>query len=263
MTPPRSTWPAIWPNAAEAGRQRTGVNGPLQRYFMPMEMVAKQVVSGGSRASLTAPAGPAGAARMRRRDPAPRITSTARIGPWALEPRRGRGGAGRHGRGRVRKPGLRRQRLRDRQDRINPYEGLDVRGKIIVVAGLPPELAAVQAAGGRAGAAPMRRIRWARPARIIGPRTVRRRNGALAVVGNRQLPAVDRPGQPRGRRPAAALRSTAQLPGGQIPDAQACPARRRLPPDRSDQCHLSGREAHRLPGVLRRRGEREAGLLRA
>ena len=33
--------------------------------------------------------------------------------------------------------------------KINPYEGLDVKGKIVVVAGLPAELAAQQAAAGR------------------------------------------------------------------------------------------------------------------
>ena len=33
--------------------------------------------------------------------------------------------------------------------KVNPYEGLDVKGKIIVVAGLPAELAAQQAAAGR------------------------------------------------------------------------------------------------------------------
>src|ERR1039458_2204602 len=35
--------------------------------------------------------------------------------------------------------------------KINPYEGLDVKGKIIVVAGLPPELAAQQGGGGGRG----------------------------------------------------------------------------------------------------------------
>ena len=34
---------------------------------------------------------------------------------------------------------------------INPYEGLDVKGKIVVIAGLPPEIAAQQAAAGRGG----------------------------------------------------------------------------------------------------------------
>jgi len=40
------------------GGSATGVNGPLQPYFMPMEMVARQVVPAQSKASLTAP--PAG-----------------------------------------------------------------------------------------------------------------------------------------------------------------------------------------------------------
>ena len=75
--------------------------------------------------------------------------------------------------------------------KINPYEGLDVKGKIIVVAGLPAELAAQQAAavraagarrGGAAAAPPAaadaapapangpggrRRIRWAKPVPIF------------------------------------------------------------------------------------------------
>ncbi len=37
------------------------------------------------------------------------------------------------------------------KSKINPYEGLDVAGKIIVVAGLPAEIAAQQAAAGRGG----------------------------------------------------------------------------------------------------------------
>ena len=37
------------------------------------------------------------------------------------------------------------------KSKTNPYEGLDVKGKIIVVAGVPAELAAQQAAGGRGG----------------------------------------------------------------------------------------------------------------
>ena len=44
--------------------------------------------------------------------------------------------------------------------KVNPYDGIDVKGKIIVVAGLPAEIAAQQAAaaaagrGGRGGAQP-------------------------------------------------------------------------------------------------------------
>ena len=95
------------------GGSATGVNGPLQPYFMPMELVAKQVVPGGEQ-SLAHRAGPArprrpvrrgGSRRAARRgpprgcasaNPSPRISSTARIGPWAgrsRRPRRGRGRA--------------------------------------------------------------------------------------------------------------------------------------------------------------------------
>ena len=38
-----------------------------------------------------------------------------------------------------------------RKSKLDPYEGLDVKGKIIVVAGLPAEIAAQQAAAGRGG----------------------------------------------------------------------------------------------------------------
>ena len=43
--------------------------------------------------------------------------------------------------------------------KINPYEGLDVKGKIIVVAGLPAEIAAQQAAAGTRRARRTRRRR--------------------------------------------------------------------------------------------------------
>ena len=38
--------------------------------------------------------------------------------------------------------------------KLNPYEGLDVKGKIVVIAGLPPELAAQQAAAAARGGRP-------------------------------------------------------------------------------------------------------------
>src|SRR5947199_5066722 len=41
------------------GGSTAGTNGPLQPYFMPFELVSKQVVIGDSKASVTAP-GPAG-----------------------------------------------------------------------------------------------------------------------------------------------------------------------------------------------------------
>src|SRR5689334_13081961 len=41
------------------GGSTTGTNGPLQPYFMPIELVARQIVTAESKASLSAPA-PAG-----------------------------------------------------------------------------------------------------------------------------------------------------------------------------------------------------------
>ena len=91
--------------------------------------------------------------------------------------------------------------------KVNPYEGLDVKGKIIVVAGLPAEVAAMQAAalaGGRgrgaaapptadaaaAAAAPPANGPGAAPANPLGepctdfltPEQYAAKNGALAVV---------------------------------------------------------------------------------
>ena len=90
--------------------------------------------------------------------------------------------------------------------KINPYEGVDVKGKVIVVAGLPAEIAAQQAAGrgGRGGRGGARCTRggWRRRARrrqsapaaananplgeactdFLTPEQYGAKNGALAVV---------------------------------------------------------------------------------
>src|SRR5271168_347369 len=42
------------------GGSLTGTNGPLQPYLMPFELVAKSVIPGESKATLTAPAGGGG-----------------------------------------------------------------------------------------------------------------------------------------------------------------------------------------------------------
>ncbi len=150
------------------GGSTTDTNGPLQPYLMPMEMVSKQVAPAESKASITAPppagrgggrgAGGGGAARGGTPASAPLRTTDFEYGKdWTvtaggrgappLEPVDASGNLVFAGNGYV-----------VNKTKINPYEGLDVRGKIIVVAGLPPELAAQQAAlaagrGGRAGAA--------------------------------------------------------------------------------------------------------------
>ena len=81
----------------------------------------------------------------------------------------------------------------------NPYQDLDVRGKIIVVAGLPPELAALQAAAGVAGAAPVPRRTGAPGEAAAG----RGRGGATAAqpraAGRRRIRSA-RPARTTSRR---------------------------------------------------------------
>ena len=139
----------------------TGTKGPLQAYFMPLELVSNQLNPAGMKLTLSAPAvagrgGFGGAA--------------AQAGPrsfeygseWAL------GGGGFGGGGRGGGAATDPIEIADAQlvfvgngyvinkTNIDPYKGLDVKGKILVVAGVPAELAAMQAAGrggGRGGAA--------------------------------------------------------------------------------------------------------------
>lgn len=148
------------------GGSTTGTNGPLQPYFMPIELVTKAIVPEESKAALTGPAarggrgfgggGGGGAARGGNAENAPDATTNFEYGKdWIV----GAGGGGRGGpaatpldvtgnlvfagNGYVIKKGD-----------VDPYKGIDVRGKIIVVAGLPQALAEAQAgAGGRGGRA--------------------------------------------------------------------------------------------------------------
>lgn len=151
------------------GGSTTNTNGPLQPYFVPMELVGKQIVPEETKASITAPApagrgGRGGTAGGGARGgtaapaPAPRTTDLEYAKDWTvtaggrgappLEPLEVSGSLVFVGNGYV-----------IEKTKVNPYEGLDVHGKIVVVAGLPPEIAAQQAAaaggrGGRRGAAP-------------------------------------------------------------------------------------------------------------
>jgi Zn-dependent M28 family amino/carboxypeptidase len=149
------------------GGSTAHTTGPLQPYFMPFELVSKQVVAEQSKASITAPAvaggrggrgggmggAGGGGARGGAASPAtPRTTDFEYTKDWSTT------GGGRGG------PPLEALDVAGNlvfagngyvinKTKINPYEGLDVKGKIVVVAGLPAELAAQQAAagGGRGG----------------------------------------------------------------------------------------------------------------
>jgi hypothetical protein len=146
------------------GGSTSGTNGPLQPYLMPIEMVARQIVPEESKAALTAPGGGGrggfgggrrgggAAAEGRGANTEPRTTNFEYGKDWTA-------GAGAGG-GRGAAPEafdfsgnlvFAGNGYFIQKTKVNPYEGLDVKGKIIVVAGLPPELAAQQAAGGRGG----------------------------------------------------------------------------------------------------------------
>ncbi|MEO8595678.1 MAG: M28 family peptidase [Candidatus Solibacter sp.] len=149
------------------GGSTSGTLGPLQPYFMPMELVAKSVIPEQSKASITGPAaggggrgrggagggqagGGQGGGGGARGGAGPQTTNFEYIRDWSIAAG-GRGGPPLEaldvsanlvfaGNGYV-----------INKTKTNPYEGLDVKGKIIVVAGLPAELAAQQAAAGRGG----------------------------------------------------------------------------------------------------------------
>ena len=154
------------------GGSTTGTNGPLQPYFMPIEMAARTLVPEDSKASLTAPAGGGGGrgaggggagggqgggggggrAGRGNAAPAPPTTTDFEYGKeWTV----GGGGGGGRGGGGVEALDVSANLIFAgngyviTKGNVNPYQGLDVKGKIIVVAGVPPELAAQQGGGGR------------------------------------------------------------------------------------------------------------------
>ena len=174
------------------GGSTHGTNGPLQPYLMPIEMVARQVVARESKVSLSEPS---------------RTTTFDYGREWTAG-----GGSGRRGAvpeafdvsGNLVFAG---NGYVISKTGIDPYEGLDVRGKLIVVAGLPPELAAQQAAGrgGRPASPP---DSWGENCTDYWtPEQYAAKNGALAVVtvaGFQQAAAMgsSNPGGRGGRGPA-------------------------------------------------------------
>ena len=246
------------------GGSTSGTNGPLQPYFGPMDLVAKTVIPEESKASITAPAGRGGrGGRGAAGGGAPPAGGAAApAGPQTTNFEYGKDWtAAAGGRG---APPLAPLDVTANlvfagngyvieKTKVNPYEGLDVHGKIVVVAGVPPELAAQQAGGrggrggaaapaaaGEAGAAP-----GAAPAPAAGagaaatnplgenctdymtPEEAAAKNGALAVVTIANLQQLTTMANPAaggaGRGGAAALNGpTFQVPALQAP--AACPS---------------------------------------
>ena len=156
------------------GGSTSGTNGPLQPYFMPFVLTTRSVVENQSSASFT---GPSPFARFG--GPTQPQTSIFDYGKdWVFAPIGGfrglppaasfdvSGNLVFAGNGYV-----------INKTNTNPYTGLDVRGKIIVVAGLPVELAAQQ---GRRG--PATNPLGQDCADYLTPEEYAAKNGAVAVV---------------------------------------------------------------------------------
>jgi len=160
------------------GGSTSNTNGPLQPYLMPIEMVSRQVVPEESKFSLTAPggggrggfggggqaggggqggatSGPGGQGRGRGANAEPQTTNFEYGKDWTAGGAGGFGGGG-GGRGGA---GVQPRDVSGNlvfagngyvinKTKINPYDGLDVKGKIIVIAGVPPELVPPAGAGG-------------------------------------------------------------------------------------------------------------------
>jgi Zn-dependent M28 family amino/carboxypeptidase len=171
------------------GGSTADTRGPLQPYFAPMELVARQVTPEESKASITAPApagrgGRGGGARggTAAAPARPRTTDLEYAKDWTVTAGRGA-------------PPLEPLDLSAslvfvgngytaEKTKTNPYEGLDVHGKIVIVAGLPPEIAAQQAAAagrGGQGAAATNPL-GENCTDYLTPEESAAKNGALAVV---------------------------------------------------------------------------------
>jgi len=172
-------------------------DGPLQPYLMPFELVTKQVIAESAVASITAL--PAGGRGGRGQAAGPRTTDFEYSKTWTvpaggrgappLEPFDAEGKMVFAGNGYV-----------VHKTKIDPYRGLDVRGKIIVVAGLPAELAAQLARAGRGGGGGRGPNPLGEACQdFLTPEEFGGQNGALAVVhvaNFQQLETMENPNAP-------------------------------------------------------------------
>ena len=208
------------------GGSTEGTNGPLQPYFMPFELVSNQLDAAGMNLSLTMPAGRGGGGRGGAgggggRGGAPAAAAGPRTFEYATDWTVG-GGGGFGGRGGAASPPANIANAQlvfvgngyvINKTNTNPYQGIDVRGKIMVVAGLPAELAAQQAAaavargggaGGGRGGAPSNPL-GIENTDFITPQGYAAKNGALAIITIatfQQLSAMSAPSAAGGGRGA-------------------------------------------------------------
>lgn len=160
------------------GGSTAGTNGPLQPYLMPFELLSKSVIAGESKATVT---GGGGGGRGRGGNGGSRSMEFEYGKDWTvaaggrggtpLEPLEVSGALAFVGNGYVIK-----------KTNIDPFQGVDVKGKIVVVAGLPAELAAQAAQGGRGGGRGAPNPLGEPCTDFMTPQQAAAKNGALAVV---------------------------------------------------------------------------------
>jgi Zn-dependent M28 family amino/carboxypeptidase len=209
------------------GGSTAGTDGPLEPYLMPIELVSNQLNAEGMKLSLNMPPPPAGGGRGRAGG-ATAVPAGPRSFEFAREWTIGGGGFGGGRGGGTASPA----NIVDAQmvfvgngyvinkTNTNPYEGINVRGKVLVVAGVPPELAQAQLAaaaaasgGGQAGAAAGGQGRGGAGANPLGkedtdymtPQGYASKNGALGIImvpTLQQLTAMANPNPAGGGRGA-------------------------------------------------------------
>lgn len=188
------------------GGSTSGTQGPLQPYFLPIDLVTTNPVPGAMRLSITLPPPEGDSARILRffggAAPLPAGTHPLAYGhDWLVVPPRGRNAPPLSG-GDIASAPLVFAGNGYVMGGHNPYAGLDVQGKVIVVAGVPPALARYQhdlIASFLTGSArpedPMR------PGDLT-PAEYAARHGALAVISAPSFSELNQMAQPE----AGALR---------------------------------------------------------
>lgn len=218
------------------GGSTTNTVGPLQPYFMPMALVAKTIIPAESKATVTLPArgrsgGGRGAGADGSPDPASDSSTAKRTvdfeygKDWTMSPGRGAaplepgelsGNAVFVGNG-----------YTIEKTKTDPYAGLDVKGKIVVVAGLPPELAAQQAEARGRGAEAGGGGRGPNPygeacVDFMTPEQAAAKNGAIAVLTLVSFQDLSGSGRGGGRGPGNFNGPAYRVP--KLSSNAACPA---------------------------------------
>ena len=184
----------------------TGTKGPLQAYFMPIELVSTQMNPAGMKLTLAAPfvAGRGGFG-------APAGPRTFEYGTeWMFGGGAFGGGGGRGGGASdpVEIAGAQLVFVGNgyaiTKSNTDPYKGLDVKGKVMVVAGLPAELAALQAAGRGGGRGGAPNPLGVEPTDFVSPQGYAAKNGAIGIImipSFQQLAAMSAPAAVRAAGP--------------------------------------------------------------